>query len=360
MNAGRMQSLDTIVVGAGLAGSLSALALCNRGHRVLILEKGFAPAGASAVAAGMVNPYTGIRARPIWRLDDAWAAFLEALLVSDASTLFAPTGVLRPAGNEAQARIFQESARTLGDRAAWLTPSAARERFPGLVMHGGALLIRRGGMIRPDRFVRAVLATCKRLGAQLSEGMHVDGFGEDVTSAYVTVGRQRFSASRVVLAPGYGWRRFAALGQLNLHAIKGQIVCVRRPTVLPAYVNIPVSGSGYLAPQGDRLLVGTSYERGFDHVRPTEEESGRILKRAALMWPPLAGATALGTCAGVRVTTPGTRLPVCGPVPGFKRTWVFAGLGSKGLLMSSLVACSLPRYLENPSDVPPVLRPTLR
>ncbi len=360
MNAAGSQRVDTIVVGAGLAGSLSALALCGRGHKVLILDKGDPPAGASAVAAGIVNPYTGIRARPIWRHDEAWAAFLEMLRVADASALFAPTGILRPAGDEVQARIFEESARTLGDRAVWLTPGAARERIPRLVMHGGALLIRRGGMIRPGQLVHAVLAQCKRLGAQLMERTHVDSFGEDGRSAYVTVGRQRLCASRVVLAPGYGWRRFAALDKLNLHAIKGQVVWVRRPRVLPHSVNIPISGHGYVAPQGDLLVVGTSYERSFHHVGPTEEESRRILERAALMWPPLVNATRVGVDAGVRVTTPRTRLPICGPVPGFKRAWVFTGLGSKGLLMSSLVARSLPEYLENPSAVPPVLSPTLR
>ena len=45
-----------------------------------------------------------------------------------------------------------------------------------------------------------------------------------------------------------------------------------------------------------------------------------------------------GLRAGVRVTVPGIRLPMVGPVPGFERVWIFTGFGAKGLLTAPLRA----------------------
>ncbi len=59
---------DFIVVGAGISGQLLARALARRGLRVVLVHDP-AQAGASRVAAWMVNPVTGIRFVPSWRVD---------------------------------------------------------------------------------------------------------------------------------------------------------------------------------------------------------------------------------------------------------------------------------------------------
>ena len=70
------------------------------------------------------------------------------------------------------------------------------------------------------------------------------------------------------------------------------------------------------------------------------------------MVPALAGAPLLDARAGVRVTVPGDRMPLLGPLPGRKRIWILTGLGSKGLMMAPLLARTLPHYLTNPSTIP--------
>ncbi|HEX8372879.1 MAG TPA: FAD-dependent oxidoreductase, partial [Chthoniobacterales bacterium] len=60
---------DTLVVGGGLAGQLLARALARFGQRVCLA---YDPAqrGASRVAAWMINPVTGIRFVPSWRIEN--------------------------------------------------------------------------------------------------------------------------------------------------------------------------------------------------------------------------------------------------------------------------------------------------
>ncbi len=63
--------------------------------------------------------------------------------------------------------------------------------------------------------------------------------------------------------------------------------------------------------------------------------------------------------AGVRVTVPGSYLPMLGPLPDADRVWLFTGLGSKGLLMAPMLAAELPGYLSGSSPIPDEIRPRL-
>ena len=74
------------------------------------------------------------------------------------------------------------------------------------------------------------------------------------------------------------------------------------------------------------------------------------------MLPILQDATVLDATAGVRVTVPGTRLPMLGPLPDRSCIWIFTGLGSKGLLMAPLLARDLPAFFEKPETIPPEVR----
>ena len=61
---------DLLIVGAGLAGACAAFTL-SRHHRVHVLEANEPASGASGAAAGLVNPFMGRRARPVWHLREA-------------------------------------------------------------------------------------------------------------------------------------------------------------------------------------------------------------------------------------------------------------------------------------------------
>lgn len=359
MNAPLTTRFDTIIVGAGLAGACSALALSHHGS-VLVLDAGKAPAGASRVAAGIVNLFTGLRARMIWRAREALEAFQETLEDADATALFTATGVLCPASDGAQAAHFKEVARRFPADAIWLARKEAEDRFPGLVMHTGALLARHGGTVQPDQFVRAVLAVARKNGAVVHEHVHITTWNEDKQGAFVDTGDCRFYATRILLTLGYGYHRFPELRRLNLHPIKGQVVHMTRPSALSPTIQIPVAGPTYLAPFAETLVVGASYERGFPHTRPTREVTRGILRRAEALWPPLRTARIVQETAGVRVTTPGTRLPSCGLLPGRKNIWLLTGLGSKGLLLGAYVGRQMPAYMENPARIPPELRVTIQ
>ena len=344
---------DAVVVGAGLAGACAAHALSRHG-RVLVLDAAQPASGASGAAAGLVNPMMGRKASLGWEAPAALDALHALLSEAGAAALLRATGILRPAADARQAAAFRDAALRHPEYGTWLPAGAARERVPGLVLHEGALLVAQGGALAVPAFVEAVLASALRQGTRVRTGAPVVDFGEEDAGAFVSVGGgERIEARRVVLAMGYGYWRFETLRACALHSVKGQVVRVARPEGLR--MPLPVAGSGYAVPDGAAVVVGSTYERGFSSVAPSAAQTRAILMKAGQMLPALAGARVLEARAGVRVTVPGTRLPMLGPLPGHARVWIFTGLGSKGLLMAPLLARRLPSYLADPTTIPPVL-----
>ncbi len=344
---------DFLVVGAGLAGSFAAFRLAASGRTLLIDAEGPA-GGASGAAIGVVNTFMARKARTIWRYDEAEAA-LDALLGdSGLNRCFHRTGVWRPAEDAAQAGYFVDSASAHPDRATFLGPEAVEERFPDVRAPFGALFVRSGGWMDIAATVADLVdAAQSRFGMEVCFGERLIGWteGPDQVAAHLQSGRT-VEARHIVLTVGYGYRGLAPLTGLSLHDVKGQSNHLLAPRELAARLPC-LSGAGHIVADGETLLAGSTYEHRFEHVFPTEAGSKAILQKIGSMVPAVDGLEVIRRDAGVRVTVPGTRLPMVGPLPGSERVWVLLGLGTKGILMAALLSSCLPGYLRRPDSIPP-------
>lgn len=344
----------TLIVGGGLAGACAALWLSGD-RSVTVLEAERPAAGASGAAAGLVNPFMGRKAKGAWRFGEALDALHATLDRAEASELFRTEGLLRPARDAAQAALFRERADVAPRDTEWRSAGALRERYPGLDAPHGGLWIPKGGAVDLTAVVEALIQGAVARGALLRTGVRVTGWEEVADRVVVTTEHgAAIEAQRVVLALGDGSRHIDELAALPLHRIKGQTIRLARPDGLGELP--PLSGFGYVVPDADSLVVGSTYEHDFDDVRPSAEQSAALVEKAARMVPALAGATVVEARAGVRVTVPRThsprRLPLLGPLPGGRRVWTLTGLGSKGLMTAPLLARSLASYFDDPSRIP--------
>ena len=345
---------DILIVGGGLAGACAALTL-SRDHSVHVLEADIPGAGASGAAAGLVNPFMGRRARPVWRLREALAAVPELLEQASATHLFPQRGVLRPVVEEDQDAPFREVANTHPDLAMWLPPGEATERFPDVAIDRGALWIPEGGAIDVRAMVEALLEAAQANGAVVETQAPVIYWRETPSAAVVEVDRgddtEELRADRVLLALGQGYPHFPELCWLGLDGVKGQTVRVRRPPVLNGSLP-PLSGRGYVVPDGDTLVLGSNYDNNFDDLTPDPDATSYIREKTARMVPDVDETEVVSERAGVRVKHTDSNLPLLGPLPDRERIWTFTALGSKGLLTAPLLALSLPTMIEDPDTIP--------
>ncbi|MFZ5486809.1 MAG: tRNA (5-methylaminomethyl-2-thiouridine)(34)-methyltransferase MnmD [Pseudomonadota bacterium] len=231
----------------------------------------------------------------------------------------------------------------------------------------------RAGWIRPARLVTALLA---QPGIGWHGNAHVDRLQRSRDGAHWQAldaqGRVLAEAERVVIAAGAGSRALLAQ-RWALRPLRGQISWARWPAGVAPMLPYPVNGHGNWVPsfplgdeaEGPRAWVlGSTFERGVDHLPPTPDEQRAahaanwhklqtLLPAAAQQlqasFAPFldmpgphaisASASPLQSWAAVRCVAP-DRLPIVGPVephalPGL---WVCTAMGARGLTLALLCA----------------------
>ena len=342
-------SCDVLIVGAGLAGASAAWHLRQAGYHVVVVNAAGPGAAASGVGAGLANPMMAKKGHPPWRVREALDAL--AAMPSD-GMLSSASGLLRPASNSEQAVQFSQQADLHPDLGAWHAAGEAHERYPFLKAPHGVLEVMAGSAWDLASTALAWLAPhpVVRIGHEWSTEQDSTG----VSFHDPVVGSIR--AGRVLLCMGDGMRHHELPRTLHLHGIKGQTIRVSRPASLPDDLP-PISGGAYLsAAQDGSIWIGSTFEHTWNEAGPTEEASLSLRQRAADMLPELHHAPILEARAGVRVTVPGTRLPMVGPLHPESRIWVMTGFGAKGLLLSALFGREIPAFFNVPEAIPEVCR----
>lgn len=340
-----------MIIGAGLAGAACAHHLQAGGYDVCVLHTNALGRSASRIGGGLVNPMMARKGRPAWMADPSLAA-LDAMGIDTrecVSGLDAP--LYRPARDQEQADAFREQAL--------LHPALGRYResddLPASLSYVrapfGALEVLRGAAVDLEETAAAWLGD---LPLHLVDPDWTSTESDTQVSVQTSAGT--FRCTRLLLCMGAGMLTHPLTRSLNLHGIKGQIIRLEKPSSLPERLP-PLSGKAYLVDAGDgSVWVGSTFERDWKSMDPTGDGRDELLDRAADVIPALAGARVLEHRTGQRVTVPGTRLPMVGPLQTGSNIWVLTGLGSKGLLYSAWFGSRIPAFFNVPEAIPEACR----
>ncbi len=326
----RSSSFDVAVVGAGVIGLAVGWRAAQRGLRVVVLERGEAPAReTSAVAAGMLAPISETLATelPLMRLGlasvSAYPGFVTELHeATGMDTGYLRCGTLLAArdGDEAEALARELALReSLGLAAHRLRASEARRLEPAL-----APTLRLALDVPDDHAIDP-----RKLTAALAKGLTVAG-GELRTNAPVaelTTGDGRVTgvriadgecvvAEQVVLAAGPWSNSLDGIpdgASIPVHPVKGQILRMHDPSGPGLLSRVVRFSGGYLVPRGDgRYVLGaTMEERGFD-TTVTAGAVFELLRDAFELVPSVTELVIDELSAGLRPATP-DNAPAIGP-----------------------------------------------
>ena len=325
---------DAIVVGGGLIGLASALAVAERGLSVVVLAE-HRTGEASPAAAGMLAPSVERASGPAHDFAiaarDRYPGYLDHL--ANLTGIRVPLnrlGILQLALSENGIRGLQRSALPT---ARWVEQSELRELEPALSHGLGAVYNAGDGAVDNTVLLEALERVVESLDAIRKIDAAALSLDPAETSCVVhTASGERLEAPFVVLAAG-AWSgsitgaRFASA----VTPARGQLV---------SYSSCPLrhvvyGPRGYVVPRGDGTIGGSTMEStGFDSGI-TEEGVRKVREASEEICPALRSRQPPRAWAGLRPVTP-DMLPILGTDPDHPSVIYACGHSRNGVLMGPL------------------------
>lgn len=349
---------DSLVIGGGIIGLMSARLLARAGQRVTVLDRGQLGAEASRAAGGILCPLYP------WRLPASLQEFAHLAMAGFPSLVrelehasgrpigFRRTGLLLLDTEEFAAARAWADRWQLGCRE--LEPSSLASMAPELAADQALWFPDMANVYSTD-LIAALREEAEALGVVIRESVAVEGLRlSEGRIAGVMTDQGPLDADRVVIAAG-AWSRFVLeqlSGTLPVRPVRGQIIQYPRGTVrLEAMV---LSGRRYLVPRPEgELIVGSTLEdSGFDD-QPTETARDELCRAAEDILPALREASLEAHWAGLRPGAP-DGMPYIGPWPGIQGLYLNTGHYQNGILLAGVSAELLAHHmLGSPSPVAP-------
>lgn len=306
---------DVVIVGGGIIGLSSALALAQAGAAVIVVDAARGPAtAASGAAAGIVSLLYP------WECPDALQALASESI-------------------ERYADWCAELTATSGIDTGW--------RQWGLLSHDCGdepVLFPDVGAVEPVVLLDALHRAARAAGVRIQWARPVIALvtdGDRVCGVRCADGT--LLADKTVIASG-AWSA-ALVPDIAVRPVRGQIIELDAPR--GALDRIVVSGHRYLLPRADgRIVVGSTVEEvGFD-AAPTAAGAHDLRAFASGLLPASAAWPVLRHWAGLR---PGSAdgMPVIGPASGQPGLWLNTGHFRNGITLAPGSAARLVRLMAD-------------
>ena len=363
------ETVDVVVIGAGVVGCSVAYYLAREGLSVTLLERDAIGSGASAHATGSLS-LLGAEFSPGASFEMARASYAEFIdLVPE---LESATGMdlLYQRRPSLRLALDDEEAETIRGLMAWQQPHvgmrwidgqevrAIEPRFSDAIL--GAVYEDESAQLDSYRFNLALASGAELKGASILyrevTGLCTDG--RRVTGVRTASGD--IHCGTVVVAAGTWSRAFTPWLEfpVPVRPMKGERLLLNYPgEPLPVLVSSPKRG--HMISRTDGLTsVGSTGGRDYDRKelfwgeefdrQPTETARLELLQRAIDVLPDLERAELVQQLAGSRPLSPDSK-PIIGPVPGWDGILLATGHTTKGIHLGPMTGRIIADYVRQGS-----------
>ncbi len=318
-------NIDYLIIGQGLAGSLLARELIQQGCKVIVIDNG--QENASQVAAGLINPITGMRFVKSADVDTLMstarhcysqlAGFFqqEFYIEKPMLRIFRSDSELKNAGKRHNNREYQAY---LGDM-----------QFPGKAINHlatpfGFLEQKQSGYL----LTRPLLSCLKAFFIAKNSYRQADFDYRDI-QLQPSLHWQDISPKQVIFCEGYQATQNPWFCWLPFQPVKGEILTLQHQTELPDKI---LNYGNWLIPLNDhRIRIGATFDRENLNIHTTEQGKNDLLNALKQISPNLTPITLVNHQANVRPCTQ-DRQPFIGHHPEHDNIAIFNGFGAKGSL----------------------------
>ena len=340
-------TIDFLIVGQGVAGSVLAWMLDQRGCSVVVAADPALPS-ASAVAAGIVNPLTGRKLVRTWKADDLFP-FLHQFYTGIEQELgvqfFHPKSIYRPFRSLAEQADY--SALLADPDVRQYVAQVTDNESYGCCIHNplGGLEVTQAGWLDLTEFVRVIKGYFIRKN-QYYEGRVQD---DDLIIGDGKVAWQGVQFRKIIFCDGVVQGRTNSLfGYLPYNPVKGQILtAVAEDYSIKNIVNQGV----FILPIRDGLIrIGATYSWHDLNWQTTDD--GRAFLETKVKSVLTVPYRVVAQQAGIRPSTKDRR-PFVGLHPAHPSVGIFGGMGTKGVSLAPYLAGQFVRHLLDGEELEP-------
>ena len=326
-----MRTVEFLIIGQGLAGSLLAYSLIKRGCKVLVLDNAHTGC-ATQVAAGLINPITGHRLNITERFFEysTEAKKLYWQIERDLGcAIYSPIRQTRLIKNAGQAQYLEKRAQQveyqdllaeLEDTGEWFTD---REKFPY-----GAINVSLTAVVDTKRLLHHIKQWLLEREALICTSVDYDSLKpSDQGISYVSPDIEA-RADKLIFCEGFQAIHNPWLKNLPFKLAKGEILTVKPDQPIERML----SWGNWLVPNNNgNAKLGANYIWGDTTLSKLPNTLDDFLTKQY----DFTGATLSPVSheVGIRPTTK-QRTPFVGPLTNLKNAYCFNGLGSKGCLIA--------------------------
>lgn len=333
--------VDYLIIGQGLAGSLLAWELMERGAKALIVDN--ARSNASRIAAGLINPVTGMRfvkgQDTDRQLQDALKLY-HRLKAHFGQSFYIEKPMLRIIRNEneleyCKKRLQDHQYQNYIDR--FIDSEMVESPISAPL---GCLLQKQTGFL----LTRPLLNCLKEFFIAKNSFVETDITYQDIKEEKNSVHWRNIEAGMVVFCEGYQATENPWFSWLPFQPAKGEILTLTAQNPLPDKI---VNYGNWLIPINQYTFrIGATFDRENLDTRPTESGRQLLLTSLAKVCPGVKPETTIAHRANIRPCTL-DKNPFIGTHPRNNKIAIFNGFGSKGSLLIPGYAIPFARYLLN-------------
>lgn len=334
--------IDYLINGQGLAGSLLAWELMQRGKKVVIVDNG--KTNASLVAAGLINPVTGIRFVKSINVDSQLPIAIDCykqLSRHFRQTFYYEKNMIRILRNNkeivaCQKRLHQNDYQ---DYLASITPSTSPIEAAFSIIkqkHCGYLL------------TPHLLTALKKFFIDNEAYYHAEIKYSEINLTPILQWRN-FQPKRIIFCEGHLGASNPWFSWLPFQLVKGEIITATSNKKITH--NILNYGHWFIPLNNYQFRTGATFNRDYNDIKPSSKAKQTLLASLKQIYPNISIEQIDNHQAGVRPTTL-DKQPFIGSHPKNPDLVIFNGFGAKGSLLIPWYCQHLCENLINNRPIP--------
>lgn len=316
------KKIDYLIIGQGLAGSLLAWELLARQKKVIVVDN--AKENASLIAAGLINPVTGMRLVKSTGIDTLLPFainFYRQLSIYFSQSFYIEKTMLRILRSDKELQLCQKRLQQ-PDYQDYLTGITDSTDY--IQSSYGLLEQKKTGYLVSKSLLSSLKQYFISVNAYIQSDINYQDIGLSPFPHWKTI-----QAKKIIFCQGYLGTNNPWFSVLPFRPVKGEIITAKAEQPLPQ--NILNFGHWFIPLDTNIFRLGATFDRENLNTLVTKKAKDKLFNSLKQVYPQLSVNSIIHHQAGIRPTTL-DKQPFIGCHPAHRELVIFNGFGAKGSL----------------------------